>query len=142
MDNFDDVSKHLLANVVEHEGFRTRPYQDSLGITTIGHGLTWISEDESLVVVQMRLSKIQGELQDTFAHFDKLPERIQDCLTEMAYQMGTNGLMGFKNMISAIRQRDYTLAARHGLDSKWARQTPERAQDMMDELAAISTVTG
>jgi len=142
VDKFDDVSERLLASVVKHEGFRSAPYQDSLGITTIGHGLTWIGEDESLIVVQMRLSKMKGELRYAYAHFDTLPDSVQDCLTEMAYQMGTNGLMGFRNMIAAIRQRDYTLAAKHGLDSKWAVQTPERAREMMRELAATTTVTG
>ena len=142
MDNFDNISKRLLGSLVKHEGFRTRPYRDSLGITTIGHGLTWISEAESLVVVQMRLSQIQTELKYTLAHFDGLPETVQDLLTEMAYQMGTNGLMSFKRMLAAIRQQDYTYAAEHGLDSKWARQTPERAEAMMSELAEITTVTG
>ena len=142
MDKLETVSDSLLASVVKHEGYRTVPYKDSLGIITVGHGLTWLSEPESLVVVKMRLTGIQVDLQRSIAHFDRLPANVQDCLSEMAFQLGTNGLLNFRNMLAAIRQQDYTLAGEHGLDSKWAKQTPERAEAMMTLLAATTTVTG
>ena len=48
-------------------------------------------------------------------------------LLSMAYQMGVDGLMKFKNMWAAINRQDWDDAADQMLDSKWARQTPERA---------------
>ena len=45
----------------------------------------------------------------------------------MAYQIGVNGLLKFKKMISAIEFGDWEEAERQALDSKWAKQTPARA---------------
>ena len=52
----------------------------------------------------------------------------------MAYQMGINGLMNFKNMIDAIEEGCWIDAAHEGLDSRWAKQTPERAERQMKTL--------
>ena len=45
----------------------------------------------------------------------------------MAYQMGVTGLSKFKNMLTAVELGDFDEAANQALDSRWARQTPERA---------------
>lgn len=51
-------------------------------------------------------------------------------VTEMVYQMGTTGVSNFKNTLAAIQSGDYKLAAVEMLDSKWAKQTPNRAAEM------------
>ena len=51
-------------------------------------------------------------------------------VTEMVYQMGTTGVSNFKNTLTAIQSGDYKLAAVEMLDSKWAKQTPNRATEM------------
>lgn len=51
-------------------------------------------------------------------------------VTEMVYQMGTTGVSNFKNTLTAIQNGDYKLAAVEMLDSKWAKQTPDRATEM------------
>ena len=55
----------------------------------------------------------------------------------MAYQMGVNGVMGFRKMLGAIVNGNYRLAAQEGMDSRWANQTPNRAKRLMDRLANI-----
>ena len=130
-----DVSIPLLASVVEHEGFRAYPYKDTQGVTTIGHGLTWISEPESLTVVQARLSELGDHLNGRLNFFKVLPGTVQDCLIEMAYQMGVEGLLQFNNMLHSMATEDWVAASEHGMESLWAVQTPERAQEMMIKLA-------
>ena len=46
----------------------------------------------------------------------------------MAFQMGLAGLLSFKRTLASIAAGDYEQASREMLDSKWASQTPKRAQ--------------
>jgi lysozyme len=52
----------------------------------------------------------------------------------MAFQMGTDGLLGFKNTLALIRDGKYTEAADAMLASKWATQTPARAKRLSDQM--------
>ena len=51
-----------------------------------------------------------------------------DVLASMCYQLGTYGFSKFKNMILAIHSEDWNKAADEALDSRWAKQTPNRAK--------------
>ena len=48
----------------------------------------------------------------------------------MCFQLGENGVRGFTKMLAAVRAADYETAADGMLESAWARQTPERAQEL------------
>ena len=53
--------------------------------------------------------------------------------------MGANGVSKFKNMIVALKSQSYSVAATEMLDSRWAKQTPNRAKELssrMEELAS------
>jgi lysozyme len=52
----------------------------------------------------------------------------------MSYQMGTTGVMKFKNTLTAIEHGDYELAALGMLDSTWAKQTPNRARRLASQM--------
>jgi lysozyme len=52
----------------------------------------------------------------------------------MAFQMGTEGLLGFERTLSLIRDGKYENAAAAMLQSKWAQQTPARAKRMADQM--------
>ena len=41
----------------------------------------------------------------------------------------------FKNMIKALQNRDYKQASIEMLDSRWAKQTPNRAKELSDAMA-------
>ena len=58
-------------------------------------------------------------------------------VTEMVYQMGTTGVSNFKNTLTAIQNGDYKLAAVEMLDSKWAKQTPNRAAEMALVMSSL-----
>ena len=60
--------------------------------------------------------------------FPKLNEARQAALLSMAYQMGLSGLLGFRRTLATMASGDWEKASREMLNSKWARQTPERAQ--------------
>ena len=46
----------------------------------------------------------------------------------MCFQMGVDGVDAFRNTLRFMEQGDYTKAATNMLASKWAKQTPVRAE--------------
>ena len=63
-----------------------------------------------------------------YNNWDELPQEMQHVLVNMAFQMGQRGLSNFKNMKAAIEEQDFAKAAVEMMDSRWASQTPERAE--------------
>ena len=55
-------------------------------------------------------------------------------LVSMCYQLGLAGMSNFKMMLASIREEDFDSAAFHMLDSKWARQTPNRAERHAEQM--------
>lgn len=119
---------NLITRVLKNEGFKSKPYQDHLGIWTVGHGLTYLTEDESAHIVQNRLTSIRNRLKTDHTWLMRLPHDVIDVLTEMCFQMGYTGCHNFKNMWMALEEDDFADAADEMLDSKWATQTPDRAR--------------
>ena len=50
----------------------------------------------------------------------------------MGFQLGIGGLLGFRKMWAALERSDYAQAAEEALDSRWAEQTPNRAQEVAE----------
>ena len=51
-------------------------------------------------------------------------------LIEMVFQLGIGGVSKFKNMWKALGEGDYQTASEEMLDSRWAKQTPKRAEGL------------
>ena len=126
----------LVDRVLEHEGFERKPYQDHLGNWTFGHGLTFITVEESAHIVEERLADFAAQHLDQRPWLLSHPPVVLDVVTEMAYQMGYAGTNAFVQMWIALLDEDYPRAADEMLDSKWARQTPGRANEMSDLIRA------
>jgi len=114
--------------ILEEEGFREKPYLDTEGVTTFGHGLTYITKEESEKIVQQRVYDIIGKLTIQFNWFYRMTEIRRTVIVSMVYQLGFRGFSNFKKMIKALEEEDYDEASVEMLDSKWARQTPNRAK--------------
>ena len=125
------------------EGFSDRPYYCSEGYPTIGIGQRIGPKGESLSkytfrcplsVAEQWCSEEVERLSATLNKYDWYmhcgPNR-QAMLIAMAYQMGINGLLKFRKMLSALKNNDWESAYIEGLDSRWAKQTPERANREM-----------
>lgn len=125
------------------EGFRARPYVDSEGYPTIGTGFLIGPKGAPLSNYTFSLSKNVSdvwlqELVDTktaemraapaiYAALKNCNPARSDVLISMAYQLGTQGLAGFKNTLQMIAVGNFTGAAAGMMSSLWARQTPKRA---------------
>ena len=132
--------------IKREEGYSETAYFCSEGYPTIGVGWRLGSNNEktlepykymsvSLQVAELKCSErifeIREELASKIPFFFLQTTPRQAMLISMAYQMGVDGLMKFKNMLKAIEDRAYSEAYIEGLDSLWAKQTPERAERQM-----------
>jgi len=124
-----DLEKQLK----KYEGFVGMPYEDSLGIPTIGYGTKLpINEDEAELLLKYRLEQKRDELIIAMPFVYNLPEDKQKVLYEMSYQMGVSGVLLFKRMWRALKSGDFESAADEMLKSRWAVQTPKRAKKLSE----------
>ena len=117
--------------LVHEEGYWAKPYRCTSGALTIGIGYNLdagMPFDEALLLMRHRVDGIRRALLERYEWFPKLNEARQAALVSMAYQMGTAGLFSFRRTLASIGSGDYEKASREMLDSKWASQTPARAQ--------------
>ena len=124
------LHRDLIESVKLHEGLRLHAYKDSLGYWTIGFGtlleqLT-ISEEQAEKWLREKLEACQDAL-ELIPEYHGLNRVRRDTLTEMAYNLGLNGLLKFVKMWAAIRAGDMEEASKQALQSKWASQTGYRA---------------
>ena len=124
--------KALIERIGVNEGFRSKPYQCSEGVWTIGHGLTWITEEESLSILSGRISQLHLKLLDDLDWYEGMPPEIKGVIIEMCFQMGFAGFCKFKKAIAHMKDINWKDAATEMLDSKWAKQTPSRANRLAD----------
>jgi lysozyme len=124
--------------IKKHEGFEGMPYNDSLGFPTIGYGTKLpITEEEAEILLEHRLKRMMRELIQKEPFFEKLPEDAQKVITDMTYQLGVGGVLKFKKMWAALKKGDYKKAADEMLDSRWAKQTPNRAKELAEIMRSL-----
>ena len=124
--------KALIERIGVNEGFRSKPYQCSEGVWTIGHGITWLTEEESLHILTGRISQLHLKLLDDLDWYKDMPPEIQGVVIEMCYQIGFVGFTKFKKAIANMIDRNWKGVATEMLDSRWAKQTPNRANRLAD----------
>lgn len=131
------------AQLEQDEGFRPTPYLDTVGVPTFGHGLTYITQYESLRIVEDRVQELYWLLSASHKWFNNLTPARKSVILNMTYNLGYAGLVGdekkrirgFKDMIAALKAGDYEQAAKEMLDSKWARQVGDRAVRLANQMS-------
>ena len=123
------------------EGEVLHAYQDHLGFWTIGVGILidqrkngGLRPEESEFIFRNRLKLLDAELARRLPWISKLDPARKGALINMAFQMGVTGLLGFKNTLAMVEQGRYQDAADNMLKSKWAQQTPARAQRISNQM--------
>ena len=135
------------------EGYSAKPYYCSAGYPTIGIGLRIGPKGASLSQYQFAVSKslaavwLTEKVKETLEDMERYPNikaamvvcntARQAVLISMAYQMGAEGLSKFTNTLKSVAAERWHEAQAGMLASKWARQTPNRA-----ERHAIQMLTG
>ena len=127
--------------IKEHEGFRDTVYLDSLGKRTVGYGHLCVEDhwedgkkyDKEYLdeIFDKDFQNAADQCEDLCNDYElELPETVTDVLIEMIFQLGIGNVMKFKKMIAAIQEQDFETASLEMLDSRWASQTPSRAEKL------------
>ena len=135
--------------IAKEEGYREKPYYDHLGYPTVGYGRLLgpkgselsnytgaIYEKAERVWLSCHIESVtqailKSTLKDAYQNCDEVRQAV---LVSMAYQMGVDGLSRFKKTIGFIEQGLFDAAAMEMLESRWADQTPERAERHADMM--------
>ena len=135
----------LLESVKKHEGFKDHVYLDSLSKRTVGYGHLCVEdhwEDGKKYDQEYLEDILEKDLQSAIdqAHDMcqgmEISDDAKSIICEMIFQLGGNGVSKFKNMWKALKENppNYKEAAVQMLDSRWAKQTPNRAKEMASHM--------
>ena len=134
--------QEIVDDIKRHEGFSPTVYECSEGYDTIGYGKRidylkvtktqaekWLVED---------LEDLKKEIASRFGWFYNSPEIVKDVVINMCYQMGVSGFDKFKKTIYYLETEQYEEASLERLDSLWAKQTPNRAHGLSEDIASLA----
>ena len=140
--------ERLMESVKKHEGYRNKVYLDTPGKRTVGVGHLCVEDfweddkeyEESFLmeILEKDLSQAIIGANDLMAEHDciDIDEKAYEILIEMVFQLGKTGVSKFRNMWKALAEKNYIGASYEMLDSRWAKQTPNRAKAMADLMKA------
>ena len=138
----DTFAERIAATVIEDEGTvknlndKHIPYRCSEDKLTLGYGRlidpdvrgSGISDDEAMYLLTNDITNCTNELAANFQWWWDMPQDVQEGMIYMCFQLGMPTMKKFKNMLGHLENKDYYKAAEECLDSKWAEQTPKRAE--------------
>jgi len=100
----------------------------------------YITEDRCYILFQEDVQIAISGCMKIYNNWDDLPQEVQHILVNMCFQLGQRGLSNFKQMGKAIEESDWGKASVEMMDSRWASQTPERAERLKDRMLALVSV--
>lgn len=121
-----------------HEGVRLKPYVDTVGKLTIGVGRNLddkgITEEEAENLLSNDISAVWLALVSRLECFSRLDTVRQAVLIDLAFNMGVNGLLGFRKTLVLVAGGKYGEASVEMMDSQWALQTGRRASRLSEMM--------
>lgn len=146
-----DGLNELINELKREEGFRDRVYQCTAGIDTIGYGFNVaylskaelelndgviepMSEEVATQILNRKVKKLIKSVDEVYSWIDNLPEVVKIGIYDMIYQLGIKGFGSFVNTQKYLKLLDYPKAIENIKNSKWAKQTPRRANNLIKRL--------
>lgn len=132
----------LTRQLIGDEGRRKCVYKDHLGFDTIGIGRlvdsrkpgAGLRDSEMELMLRNDIDDRVDALTRALPWFQNLDDARKGVLLNMSFQLGVTGLLGFTTSLRLIREGNYRAAADELMDSKWAKQTPQRAERMARQM--------
>ena len=142
----------LKKQLIEDEGCKYQIYLDHLGYKTFGIGhLCKATDPENDLEVGSEVSKervnecflndIEKVIEDCtilYDNFYTLPDDAQLIIANMMFNLGRPRLSNFVRMRKAVDEGNYKEAKYQMLDSKWAKQVPNRAERLSERMGNIT----
>ena len=146
-----DGLNELINELKREEGFRASIYQCSEGVDTIGYGfnVAYLTKDEIALndgviepmseevatqILNRKVKKLIKAVDEVYSWIDSLPEVVKIGIYDMIYQLGIKGFGSFVNTQKYLKLLDYSKAIENIKNSKWAKQTPRRANNLIKRL--------
>lgn len=146
-----DGLNELINELKREEGFRDRVYQCTAGVDTIGYGFNVaylskaelelndgviepMSEEVATQILNRKVKKLIKAVDEVYSWIDNLPEVVKIGIYDMIYQLGIKGFGSFVNTQKYLKALDYSKAIENIKNSKWAKQTPRRANNLIKRL--------
>jgi lysozyme len=135
------MRSELVRQLKGDEGVRESAYKDHLGYLTIGVGRLIderkggkLRPDEITYLLNNDIDDRIEALTRALPWFQDLDDARRGVLLNMAFQLGTQGLLRFERTLGLVRDGKYEEAADAMLLSRWAEQTPKRAKRMSEQM--------
>ncbi len=132
------LNRIMAEQLLKHEGLQLKPYHCPAGKLTIGIGRNLeergISEKEAHFLLDNDIAEAITDLQTIFnmaPAFNEFTENVQRVLIDMHFNLGASGFRSFKKMIKAVKDKNFTLAAKEMQDSKWFHQVGVRGETLV-----------
>ena len=135
------ITDKIIKKIIAEEGFVPEIYQDVAGVDTIGIGFAikdlYISEEVCELILKEKLQLLEDRFIVTYDWYDDAPQKVKNTCINMAYQLGFRGFSAFRKTIAYLADKDYKSASVEMLDSKWAKQTPDRAKELSEIIKSL-----
>lgn len=147
----ESLQKIIIEQLTLEEGYKLKRYKCTEGHWTIGKGYNLdanslkLSQEEinHLVTYGCSAERADAMLMDCvklfclpecqkYPFWDELCDVRKYVLIGMIYQMGS--IKSWTHTLDALKNKKYPLAAAQMLQSKWAKQTPNRAVRLADMM--------
>lgn len=142
----------LMDEITADEGKKLQSYKCSEDKLTIGIGHlvlpdedlyrqpigTTITEAQCKSLFNNDIKIVIDEVGDVFPTYESLPTEVQKILCNMLFQLGKPKLSRFFLLRKAIAERNWVEAGNQMYQSKWRRQTPNRANRLIERIKAVA----
>ena len=136
-----NIMKDIIEQLKIHEGYKPTVYKCTEGVDTIGVGFAikdlHLSEEVCDMILEEKLEALEERFEDKFDWFKSSPIEVRGVMMNMAYQLGFRGFCKFKKTIGYLAEAEWESASKEMLDSKWAKQTPNRAKELSEIIASL-----
>ena len=95
-----------------------------------------IDEEEAEYLLRRDSERMAASCEKAFSYWHNVSANIRETVIMLCFQMGVAGFQKFRNTNRYIDEGDFEAAADELLDSKFAQQTPARAERMAARLRA------
>ena len=133
--------KDIIEQLKIHEGYKPKVYKCTAGVDTIGIGFAIkdleLSEDVCELILKEKLQALEERFEDKFDWFKTSPIEVRNVMLNMAYQLGFRGFCKFKKTLSYLEAADWENASKEMLDSRGAKQTPNRANELSEIIKSL-----
>ena len=120
------------------EGLRLKPYLDTANKWTVGYGRNLsdkgLTLEEAELLLENDITEAEATAKVLFQSFDSLSENRRAVLCNLAFNLGSQRLAGFKRLREAVAAGNWERAAAEMQDSRWFEQTKQRAVRLIKQM--------